>query len=171
MKTHLKKKTLWIALVVLIFAVVQGLNHTGFCYAEARYLSDNELIDRAIFGPSADDLTFDEKVKIASTYKSWNSNMTGLDYPGCCLVNKRAMLIDPFWHFVDKTLLGRYVYQITMVYPLEKTSRGRHPFEESGFTVNSCGERQKGAMTIDIPEAMYLSTLTQNALRWKSSEN
>lgn len=71
--TPRRKWKRWVALLLLlIIGPTQYLNHTGFCYAEMKYLSERDIVGRMSFG--AEYLRMND----AQKDRRWK------EYNGCC---------------------------------------------------------------------------------------
>lgn len=98
------KSFLFVGGVLLILFVYFGLNYFGFCFAEKRYLSNEEKI-RAVFGyqNSRDILpieNFPDPKHIK--YKSFDEYIAL--YPECCSVNPGGSYEVPPAKFLDRIL-------------------------------------------------------------------
>jgi len=160
MKKRFKKRwVLWAVLVVL--GSTQYLNHTGFCYAEKRYLSERELVDRYLFGAKADVMSFEEKVSYVAN--RWN----GAEYPACCKIDGEPFMLDKFSRFTNKTFVGRYLFELERYIPVVETY-GRHPYENRITALDSCGKTMGADSTsIDVSKASYENSLERNRKYWK----
>ena len=96
------KRFLFVGGVLLILFVYFGLNYSGFCFAEKRYLSNEEKI-RAVFDyqNSRDVLpieNFPDPKHIK--YKSFDEYIAL--YPECCSVNPGGPYEVPPVNFIDR---------------------------------------------------------------------
>ncbi|MBW7912049.1 MAG: hypothetical protein H3C49_12365 [Alphaproteobacteria bacterium] len=151
--------------VLLLFLSVQSLNHTGFCYERGRYLSYQELVDIGLFGEEGVHMSPDEKKAKEISFKEGADNLV---YPECCSISREYAKSDKFWAFVDKTFIGRYVFQLNVVFPLKEGRPGRFPYEEMNIAVNACGKYMNDSYGMDISEKSYNSTLERNKAFWEA---
>lgn len=99
------KRFLFVSVVLLIISIYFGLNYSGFCFAEQRYLSDEEKI-RAVFDyqNSRDTLPIDNFPGIEYPkhikYKSFDEYIAL--YPECCSVNLGGPYEIPPRKFLDR---------------------------------------------------------------------
>ncbi|HYX18928.1 MAG TPA: hypothetical protein VE944_32180 [Nostoc sp.] len=98
------KRFLFVGGVLLILFVYFGLNYSGFCFAEKRYLSDEEKI-RAVFDyqNSRDTLPLNNAPDPKHIkYKSFDEYIAL--YPECCSVNPGGGYEVPPTEFLDRIL-------------------------------------------------------------------
>ena len=101
------KKLLFVGGVLLILFVYFGLNYSGFCFAEKRYLSDEEKV-RAVFDyqNSRDTLPIKNFPGISYPkhikYKSFDEHIAL--YPECCSLNPGGGYEVPPTEFLDRIL-------------------------------------------------------------------
>jgi len=166
-------KKRWLFLVVLlILGATQYLNHTGFCYAEMRYLSERELVDRFLFGEKADVMSFDEKVEAAKN-RGYPTGVGEIEYPACCKIDGEPFMLDKFSKFTNKTFVGRYLFKFEGYIPIKRSnSTTRHPYEYIISAVNSCGGVMGADSTsIDVSKTSYENHLEMNKKYWKEMES
>ena len=96
------KSFLFVGSALLILFGYFGLNYSGFCFAEMRYLSNEEKI-RAVFDYQnsrnklpLDNLQHPKHIK----YKSFDEHITL--YPECCSVNPGGPYEVPPTNFLDR---------------------------------------------------------------------
>ena len=152
---------LLLALVLLI--PTQYLNHTGFCYAEMKYLNEREIIDRLLFKDRAQQRTLEERVR---TMKERN----GAEYPYCCRAVRPTSSRFDLYDAVHRSL-GLYVLQVTIINPneyyLAHPGRGREPYDARYISVNACGTFAPDEYGEDITQKEYEDLLEANKDHWK----
>jgi hypothetical protein len=127
-------KRLWtIAILVLvaIVAAIEFLNFTGFCYTNARYLTEEELVDRAIqFAMHRQDPnTMDRNIVYGSLKEFHERN------PGCCTLSKWTSTSP---HPILDRLLGYYVCDAEIYYAANTAQNGN--FYDLILSVDACGK-------------------------------
>lgn len=157
----------WVCLaVLLIIGPTQYLNHTGFCYAEMRYLNERELIDRFLFGDQADVMSYEDKVLFVA--KKWN----GANYPECCVIDGEPFDLSYFSRIMNKTFAAWYLYELKRYVPViynYKTTR--HPYENIVSALDACGSHITADSTkIDIKKSEYENALERNRQYWTDKE-
>ena len=172
-KTNYTKKKIFIitilALVIILVSFWSGGGLTGLCHSEMRYLSERELMDRYIFGDKA--ALMSEEEKKAFVADKWN----GAVYPDCCRIED-----EPFWlrnspfRFLDKIIVGQYLYQFT--YHKKDTNVStegmRDPYIQHNTAIDACGNVNEGSSpSIDMNETAYKNALKINSLYWKEKGN
>lgn len=144
---------------MVLLAIIQTLNFTGFCYSEFRYLSDKELIDRYLFGNQGLKLTFEAKQK---KLKEENDGK----YPECCRVDN-----DPWWiKRLDKILFSFFGFSYYELYTVLPQKGSDAPFYEQYILANSCGSKFADEYGMSISEEEYASQLKYNFKQWKVIE-
>ncbi len=159
-------------LLLTIFGVTQYLNHTGFCYAEKRYLSERELVDRYLFGEKADAMSFEEKVE-AAKHRSYPTGVGEIEYPACCKIDGEPFMLDELSRFANKTFIGKYLFEFEGYIPIKRSnSTTRHPYEYIISAVDSCGGVTGADSTsIDVSKSSYENALERNRKYWKEMES
>ena len=163
----LSKKWLWLIIPLAILLPVQFLNHTGFCYGEMRYLSEQELIDRFLFRKAGDDMGFEEKVEAAKhrPYPGWAS---GIEYPSCCRIDKTNT--GGFW----RNFFGLYDSYLVYYFPRSQEAiQGSHdksPYVDGGFYINACGKKSRDMGEIYTSKKVYDSATRHNLKKWKENQ-
>lgn len=164
----------WVCLAaLLIIGPTQYLNHTGFCYAEMRYLNERELVDRFLFKDKARHMTFDEKVAYMKEQRS------GTDYPNCCRLFDvdRPTLDDLESDDLDyrllRTILGKYLYKVEIytnqaAYSARKLTPNSnvHPYKIHAVAVDQCGRTHWGLDSYDLTENVYRKKLMTSKEYW-----
>lgn len=171
---------LLLALVLLI--PTQYLNHTGFCYAEMKYLNEREIIDRFLFKENAKSLTLEEKKRVVK------EKQNGAEYPACCKLMGELDERDLGWletdnenYFLEKTLFGLFLYEMVIYRPHSKntmTSPPYHfktveealaefPYQESHLAVNACGHMYWGLLGGNLSQKGYDIRLDKNREYWR----
>jgi hypothetical protein len=135
------KKTIFL----VVFAIVQFLNWTGFCYEEKRFLGEKEIIQRTVSISRNEDLK-----------KEYENN------PYCCEVRNSPQFLSFVEIFINN-LFGGYVYEIDVYY--EKILRNNikiYPNEThymKGILVNSCAGNVLDAYGESLSEKTYQSNI------------
>lgn len=158
---HQRAWRLVVLLTILAFFLsAQYLNHTGFCYTEGKYLSDQEIIDRFLFRQAAADMSFEEK---ANALK----NRNGGSYPYCCRLKNDPLLLDWFDEFVNK-LFGRYLLEVEIISQNDDmTSRNSDPYRTDHITITSCGVPGHDSYGQSISEYTYELKISENKAYWQ----
>lgn len=144
-----------------LFCATMFLNHSGFCYQEMRYLAQQELMDRALFGFEAGAMSLKDK-KHAMKNRSSPTGAGEIEYPNCCRVTSKYPYLDKFGPDTNK-FFGWYVYSFTVYYPMTSAITDRHPYEYSETALSSCGFKVRGtALTMDISKDSYFNALKRN---------
>ncbi len=159
------------ALILLL--TTQYLNHTGFCYAEMKYLSDREIVDNFLFGDQAKDLTFDQKVALtAEKYK-------GGAYPDCCSFEgpyKGKVLHPGYEYELSAMLLGVQHNEILAYFPKEGvkkylSEKTDDPFRLSLFAVDQCGNNDGLWRQYPIDSDLYRIHLRKIKAKWEGGDH
>jgi len=144
-----------------IFGVTQYLNHTGFCYAENRYLSERELVDRALFKSRAGSMSFDEKVEAAKT-RGYPTGVGEIEYPACCRAYPDNDSIKIF---------GYYRYQIGYYFAMTDEYAQNHepnyPHKTGSLSVDTCGYNSRGNYSTTKSQNNYDSAIARNRKYWQ----
>jgi hypothetical protein len=125
------------ALVACAMAIVEYLNFTGFCYADKRYHSDQELIDFAI----SRGLNFVGELQGSEIYGSGERTVyeSVAQFhqvnPNCCELHRRGHpdLEEGVWPRV----FGWYIAVAEIWYRIKST--GQNQFYHVTVFMNSCG--------------------------------
>lgn len=165
-KPRLKWKR-WVLLgVFLVLGPTQYLNHTGFCYAEMRYLNERELVDRFLFGDKADSMSFEEKRVFM------NEQRDGAEYPNCCRfegeVNERDLgflEMDEESYWFQKTILGLFMYKIKRDLP--RNSKKDDLFTSMTSAMDQCGNGLWIIHLNEVTKEVYPEWLAYNAKYWE----
>ena len=119
------------AAILSAFAGVEFLNFTGFCYADMRYYSSEELIDRAI----ADRIrvhtpSYPDVKTYASVREFREAN------PNCCVLNVwgRDLFSDPIF----LRIFGYYRATADIWYRYSDTDP-KYPFYQAYIHLDACG--------------------------------
>lgn len=166
MKHFLKKKKLILFSVLLLtLGAFQFLNFTGFCYADMRYFSDQELLDRALFGKEGPKMTYAEKLAATPNAKLKSSLEGPAVYPDCCIV-RRLRWDRHFW----RTFFQGYRVEIEIVLPRKTEPENTNPYKERTHYIKSCGTKTVGSSGISVSADSYYSTLKHNRQFWKEKQ-
>tara|TARA_B100001179_G_C18515068_1_gene370304 strand:+ start:144 stop:644 length:501 start_codon:yes stop_codon:yes gene_type:complete len=158
------KKTIIVSSLVIAGIIIVSLwytgNATGFCYAEFRYLSDRELIDRYLEQTNA---IKTDAAGVEKYLHSTNKDVYAFQYPECCRVLGVSEQTIP--------LFGWDVIEISMVYPdYHVPPDTKEPYYQGYMALTSCGKIRDGTGSISIKKERYEFTLEQNAKYWKELE-
>ena len=158
------KKTIIISSLIFAGIVLVSLwytgNATGFCYAEFRYLSDRELIDRYLEQINA---IKTDAVGVEEYLHSTNKDVYAFQYPECCRVYGVSEQTIP--------LFGWDVIEISMVYPdYQVPPDAKEPYYYGIVALTACGKIRDGIGRTPIDRERYQFTLQQNAKYWKELE-
>jgi hypothetical protein len=127
------KRLLFIAILALaaIVMAIEFLNFTGFCYSKGRFLTEEELVDRAIqFAMHRQDRnTMDRNIVYGSLEEFRERN------PGCCTLSKWASAST--YPILDR-LLGYYVCDAEIYYVANTAPNGN--FYDLILSVDACGK-------------------------------
>ncbi|MGE4313129.1 MAG: hypothetical protein AB7E85_02500 [Pseudobdellovibrionaceae bacterium] len=156
-------KRWWFLVLVLALFCMQSLNHTGFCYSEGRYLSENELIDRYLFGPDAKQMSQEEKTE-ASKNREYPTGIGEIAYPECCSAKDGHFLNNKVSHFLNRTFLGKYLFEVTAYFPVKgKELSSEYHYIEIITHVDACGRSISGdSLAIGLNEGQYKNALKRN---------
>ncbi|GEM_PF-2081995 len=164
-KIRLKWK-LWLLLGILIVLVpTQYLNHTGFCYAEMKYLNERELVDRYLFGDKADSMSLEEKQLFMKEQRD------GAEYPDCCRFGGEVtehdlgfMESDEDNYWLYKTIWGLFLYTIDRYLPHK--SEKNDLFTSMTSIVDQCGNGLWLIHLDEVTKKVYPEWLAHNAEYW-----
>jgi hypothetical protein len=116
------------------FAIIECLNFSGFCYSQARWLSDADLIRHAI------QYNLQKQPKKGDGIVEYDSVETFLDRNrNCCVILRRDRgefenVLDGIW----VRLVGWYVLVVDAWYQFKET--GPDNFIQSAVAMTSCGD-------------------------------
>ncbi|MCL4676977.1 MAG: hypothetical protein KJ017_00105 [Alphaproteobacteria bacterium] len=163
-KRRIGRVRMSLLLGLLLLMSTQYLNHTGFCYAEMKYLSERELMDRVLFGSNARSMTDNEKVDDLRA-------RTGAEYPDCCRVSKFAFGWSRFT-ILFNSALGNYRYGFEYSYPADKAKTGSEDlFQWYEHSINSCGSSAHTGFGESNSQASYEAILRSNNKNWRRIED
>ncbi len=138
-----KRKIIWgVVLIGVIGASVYGFDRhvkyvNGYCYAENRYLNDNELIDRVVWRLLEEDKNTRKNFSAEelSKYISY-ANLADFYHanPYCC-----TSTIKSKWN--RRTFKTENYRAYSSVIKYRRLSSGENSFSYSGAFLDSCGER------------------------------
>jgi hypothetical protein len=98
-------------IAVGLFALIQYLNFTGFCYRELRYHSDQELIDAAVKYSLKYNKFDPGRLRYSSLAEFYDAN------PKCCKVHRWGHdLVDGLW----TRLFGWHVTVVELKYKIRR---------------------------------------------------
>ena len=165
-ETRLKWKR-WLLLgIVLVLVPTQYLNHTGFCYAEMRYLNEREIVDRYLFGNKSDSMNFEEKRVFMKEQRD------GAEYPNCCRFGGEVtehdlgfMESDEGNYSLYKTMWGLFLYTIKRYLPHK--SEKSDLFTSMTSIVDQCGNGLWLIHLNEVTKKVYPEWLSYNAEYWK----
>lgn len=147
--------------IIVIFALFQSLNFSGFCFSEMKYLSEKELLDRMLFGKSSHELTKQMKKQIIST------RGFGRTYPNSYKITKHAywQRHDKLSYFVN-AFLSNYHYGVDIVYRNIYSSGKDDAYLIMHRGIDTCGAGSTNYIKTTISEETYLSTMSRNEVMW-----
>jgi hypothetical protein len=117
-----------IVLLLCIFASVEVLNLSGFCYREMRYLSEKEFVDIAVMTNLAQHSPQGERNKIYVSLDDFYG-----ENPNCCKVWYHSQLIAPLARIV-----GLYELGVSVYYKMSDTNE-RDKYYNVDIFMNACG--------------------------------
>jgi hypothetical protein len=126
----------WVTAILVGFVAWQGLNHTGFCYRQARFLSDAELIRIAV-----EDQLPSRGPEATIRYRSVDELMRA--NPNCCQVFRYGREATFSREWIDKPVikrtLGLYSVGVRVWYRI--TSDGAPVLYYRSYNyINACGK-------------------------------
>ena len=169
------KKLIWLLIYFVIFILlilpVQYLNQTGFCYGEMRYLNEQELLDRHLFGKDADKMTMHAKLSILEERnKDPRRSYKLINYPDCCHVSKNHMSTTPsdrFW----QNFFGSYIYSLNIYLQRKKEDIASYddnsPYYQTIYELHTCGISSDEVGGITISKKEYESAIQSNHKHWE----
>lgn len=174
-KIFIKRMLLGFLSIILIF---QYLNWTGFCYDEQRYLSEEEIIDRAVR------LHFEDHAEKQNIYRNNpyccelmestsvinNSNVLKLLYEFFIVLIVVPESINNFDSIVDN-ILNCHVNEVHFYYKNGHNKRLEKMYYMDIVGVNSCATKRRGNFGIDISEEEYrynIERIKQNQYQSKN---
>lgn len=128
------KSLLLVTAIVLAIglSVIEYFNFTGYCYAEARYLSDDELIETVIAGFLKHVPDTAEIVQYSSVEDVLARN------PDCCAVHRRHRgVFEPLLPGIWVRTFGWYIAAVEVAYRYRETPSMN--YLDSFTLVNACG--------------------------------
>jgi hypothetical protein len=131
---NLGMRRILLTLVVVLgpVALLEYLNFTGFCYSQARYYRDEELIDAAIrwnIARYGSDPAIKKRYESIGEFKGQN--------PECCSVSKYGhWSLDPIW----VRLFGFYIVVVEVWYQVAEAAPGTDSFYNSLISFDACGK-------------------------------
>ena len=136
--TELWHQTLRVIGLILfaVFCTLQYLNHTGFCYAEKKYLTERELVDGFLFGDKAVSMTHEEKIKDIKK-RGILGNSDGKDYHHCCRIYEDSGFYTESEHSIMR-FFGHYILSIG--YDFVRKSQNEYQYKSGSGTINACGK-------------------------------
>ena len=161
--TQLRLSILWLLLLPLVISASLFLHHRhnlimkGYCLAEKRVLSERELLERYVLGPTWPKMTEEERQQKLSSIEH---------FPHCCRIRGRPITLnerDMFWNAV----FGEYIYGVEAIFP-NISGDDLSPYIEILASINACGTKMDSdRYKMPIAEATYLSTINVNKLYWE----
>lgn len=149
---------------LLLLMSTQYLNHTGFCYADMRYLTEKELTDRMLFGDESRTMSDEQKRDLLK-------ERDGAEYPDCCRVYKNRFGWSASETLFNSTL-GNYRYGFDYYYPAEKAKVGTgDQFKWQYYSTNSCGRNAYPDFGESLSQESYNASLSSNSRYWKELED
>ena len=143
----MRKRYIFLIIVVLPLVIWQSLNQNNFCYADMRFNKPYEVLDRFLFGEGYRDMSLEEKIEYAA-----NDPKGALEYPNCCTanLNKNKKL-----GWLERAY-GMGSYELSILNPPNKKRGGAY---HSILYVNQCAKHSGRRMGENLSEESYLRTL------------
>ena len=141
-----------------VFCTVQYLNHTGFCYAEKKHLTERELVGRFLFGDKAASMTDEEKIK-SEERRGILGNSDGKDYYHCCRIYEDSGFYTESEHSIMR-FFGYYIWGIS--YKFVRKSQDEYQYESGFGTINACGKNSYILGTEYITKDKYDRAIANN---------
>lgn len=144
----MRKRYLFLIIVVLPLVIWQSLNQNNFCYADMSFNKPYEVLDRFLFGEGYRDMSLEEKIEKAAS----DPTRGALEYPNCCIAS-----IDR-----NKTLgwleraYGMGSYSLSILRPNIKKGSGAY---HSIIYVDQCANYSGDDFGERLSEESYLRTL------------
>ena len=129
---NIKKGLLLVGLLAIGWAAWWcGMNYTGYCHAEGRYLSDEDFIQAAILG-NISDMNIDGSEESIRNFHTKN--------PTCCSVDRNSQMASS----TLESLLGFYYVVVEINYDIKKDNYNKLQTKKFDFyrryiEVTSCG--------------------------------
>lgn len=157
MKKKSYKSIFWLSAFFLFFGW-KSLVYAGFCSADRRFLSEQELIERYLLGENWRKMTpAQREEKLASIE----------NYPECCRIEKKPMFLSHTDIFFNVLIWNRRLYGVETHLPMD-VRRGDDWYLEVYSDVDACGDkRDVDPYSIGESEKDYRSALSRIAKFWE----
>lgn len=158
MKKKSYKSLFWLALFCLFFGW-KSLVYAGFCGADRRFLSEQELIERYLLGADWRKMTpAQREEKLASIE----------NYPECCRIEDKPIFLSATDIFFNVLIWNRRLYGVETHFPLD-VRNGNDWHYEAYSDVDACGDvRDLDATGISESEEAYRAALSRIAKYWET---
>jgi hypothetical protein len=151
----MRKRYIFLIIVVLPLVIWQSLNQNNFCYADMRFNKPYEVLDRFLFGEDHRSMSLEEKIEYAA-----NDPKGALKYPNCCLAyaNKEQSL---GWL---ARAFGMGSYKLFILNPPEGNGDGAY---NSILYVDQCANYSGDRFGERLSEESYIRNLKSSGLEAK----
>ncbi len=151
--------------ILLLLCIHMVIMDSGLCYREMRWLSKQEIVDRALFEDKANKLSLEEKITyVVDKYAA--------KYPEFCKVNSIPFTQNN-WGYNINLIFGRRIYGVECVHPLDKDSHRTNKTEKYYWfmsSVDACDFKGLDKIGISITEKEYDVHIKKNREFWKENK-